>query len=271
VEQVRANVCRGNPKTASPRDAVKRRRWRLDEVFVKINGEQYCLWRAVDLEGEVLESFVTKRRNKKAALRFLKKTLTRHGRAEQMVTDRLRSCSAALKELGIGDRQETGHWGNNRAKNSHQPFRRLERAMLRFRRMRTLQKFASVHNHFNQELSHYSRPDFKANRPAALAEWRQLFAACAKAGLGNQRRVRICLTAPAPGIPDCPLHLSDLAADEWHRIAAVLHEAGILTLVDRAALAACCQACGRWVEAEEKLRDTPTLIRTPSGYIQQSP
>ena len=156
-------------------------RWHLDEVFVKINGEMYYLWRAVDHEGEVLESFVTKKRNKKAALKFLKKSLKRHGPAEEIVTDRLRSYGAALSNLGIADRQETGRWANNRAENSHLPFRRRERAMLRFRRMRTLQKFAAVHasvlNHFNTERSLYSRSNFKLNRDAALAEWRQLCAA----------------------------------------------------------------------------------------------
>ena len=156
-------------------------RWHLDEVFVKINGQQHYLWRAVDHEGEVLESFVTKRRDKKAALKFLKKTLKRHGHAEEMVTDRLRSYGAALKELGIHDRQETGRWENNRAENSHQPFRRRERAMLRFRRMRTLQKFASVHasvhNHFSRERALHSRPNYKLNRAAALAEWRGLLSA----------------------------------------------------------------------------------------------
>ncbi len=155
-----------------------RLRWHLDEVFVKINGERHYLWRAVDHEGEVLESFVTKTRDKKAALKFLKKTLKRHGRSDEIVTDRLRSYGAALRELGISDRQQTGRWANNRAENSHHPFRRRERAMLRFRRMRTLQKFASVHasvfNHFNQERSLSSRQDFKANRIAALAEWRDL-------------------------------------------------------------------------------------------------
>ena len=156
-------------------------RWHLDEVFVKINGEMYYLWRAVDHEGEVLESFVTKKRNKKAALKFLKKSLKRHGPAEEIVTDRLRSYGAALSNLGIADRQETGRWANNRAENSHLPFRRRERAMLRFRRMRTLQKFAAVHasvlNHFNTERSLYSRSNFKLNRDAALAEWRALLAA----------------------------------------------------------------------------------------------
>jgi putative transposase len=152
----------------------------LDEVFVKINGERHYLWRAVDHEGEVLESFVTKTRDKKAALKFLKKSLKRHGRAEEIVTDRLRSYGAALDDLGIRDRQETGRWANNRAENSHQPFRRRERAMLRFRRMRTLQLFAvvhaSVHNLFNQERSLSSRTIFKQNRAAALAEWRGLCA-----------------------------------------------------------------------------------------------
>ena len=119
---------------------------------MKNNDERHYLWRAVDHEGEVLESVVTKTRDKKAALKSLKKTLKRHGRAVDIVTDRLRSYGAALRDLGISDRQETGCWANNRAENSHQPFRRRERAMLRFRRMRTLQKFASVHasvhNHF---------------------------------------------------------------------------------------------------------------------------
>jgi putative transposase len=155
-------------------------RWHLDEVFVKINGERHYLWRAVDHEGEVLESFVTKTRDKAAALKFLRKSLKRHGHVVELVTDRLRSYGAALGELGISDRQETGRWANNRAENSHQPFRRRERAMLRFRRMRTLQKFAAVHasvfNHFNQERSLSSRARFKQTRAAALAEWRGLCA-----------------------------------------------------------------------------------------------
>ena len=153
-------------------------RWHLDEIFVKINGVKHYLWRAVDHEGEVLESFVTKTRDKKAALKFLKKAMRRHGRAGGLVTDKLRSYGAALKVLGSADCQETGRWLNNRAENSHLPFRRRERAMLRFRRMRSLQKFASVHasvsNHFNQERSLSSRSIFKQNRAAALAEWRGL-------------------------------------------------------------------------------------------------
>jgi len=155
-------------------------RWHLDELFVKINGEMHHLWRAVDHEGEVLESFVTKVRDKKAALKFLKKAMRKHGQPENIVTDRLRPYGTALKEIGSGHRQETGRWLNNRAENPHLSFRRRERAMLRFRRMRSLQKFAAVHasvyNHFNQERSLTNRDYFKETRTAALIEWRGLCA-----------------------------------------------------------------------------------------------
>ena len=168
-------------KRVSQMRAYSNWQWHLDEVFVKINGETHYLWRAVDHEGEVLESFVTKHRDRKAALKFLRKTMKRHGRPHIFVTDKLRSYGAAMKEIGNADRQETGRWKNNRAENSHQPFRRRERTMLRFRRMRTLQKFAavhgSVHNHFNAERHLYNRSNFKLNRAAALTEWRGLCAA----------------------------------------------------------------------------------------------
>ena len=106
--------------------------WHLDEVFVKINGEEHYLWRAVDHEGEVLESFVTKRRDRKSALKFLRKTMKRHGSPQIFVTDKLRSYGVAMKVIGSADKQETGRWLNNQAENSHQPFRRRERAMIRF-------------------------------------------------------------------------------------------------------------------------------------------
>lgn len=151
-------------------------RWHLDEVYVKINGEMRHLWRAVGHEGEVLESFVTKERDKAAALKFIKKAMKRHGRTEAIVTDGLRSYGAALKEIGAADRQETGRWLNNRVENSHLPFRRRERAMIRFHRMKTLQKFSSIHaqlhNHFSQERHLVSREIYRDRRSAALAEWR---------------------------------------------------------------------------------------------------
>ena len=111
-------------------------RWHLDEIYVKLNGEMVYLWRAVDHEGEVLESYVTRTRDKAAALTFMKKALKRHGSPEAITTDGLRSYGAATDELGCRDRQETGRWANNRVENSHLPLRR-ERAMLRFRQMKT--------------------------------------------------------------------------------------------------------------------------------------
>ena len=154
---------------------------RATRLFVKINGMTRYLWRAVDHEGEVLESYVTKRRDRKSALKFFKKSMKRHCRPHILVTDKLRSYGAAMKEMGNVERQETGRWKNNRVENSHLPFRRQERAMQRFRSMRSLQKFAAVHasvcNHFNLERALYSRDNFKLNRAAALAEWRALGAA----------------------------------------------------------------------------------------------
>ncbi|MBT5819697.1 MAG: IS6 family transposase [Proteobacteria bacterium] len=155
-------------------------RWHLDEVFVRINGETYYLWRAVDHEGEVLEVFATKRRDLRAALRFLKRSMKRFGRPQSIVTDRLRSYRAAMNVIGNSKRQECGRWLNNRAENSHQPFRRREGAMSKFRGIKTLQKFAAVHdstfNHFNLDRHLNSRSVYKQNHTAALAEWRQLVA-----------------------------------------------------------------------------------------------
>ena len=185
-ETVRKWVDRFGPMFAS---TIRKRRvqamrqhthwqWHLDEVYVRVQGEMKYLWRAVDHEGEVLESFVTIDRDKAAALKFMKKLTKRHGRAKTITTDGLRSYRAAMKEIGCQDKQEIGRWANNRAENSHQPFRRRERAMLRFRRMKTLQQFASVHasfhNHFNQERHLVSRDIYKARRSAALAEWQTL-------------------------------------------------------------------------------------------------
>ena len=153
-------------------------RWHLDEVFVKINGETHYLWRAVDHEGEVLESYVTKTRDKAAALSFMKRALKRHGAAEAITTDGLKSYGAALRDLGVADKQTIGRHANNRVENSHLPFRRRERAMVKFRRMKTLQKFASVHanvhNHFNLERHLVDRMIYKERRSAAQAEWQSL-------------------------------------------------------------------------------------------------
>src|SRR5208282_6166425 len=108
-------------------------RFHLDEVFVKVNGKLCHLWRAVDHEGEVLEAVVTAKRDKAAAVKFLKRIMKKYGGPRTIVTDGLRAYSAAMREVGNADRQEVGRGLNNRAENSHQPFRRRERAMQRFR------------------------------------------------------------------------------------------------------------------------------------------
>jgi putative transposase len=155
-------------------------RWHLDEVFVKINGKLRYLWRAVDHEGEVLEAVVTARRDKAAALKLLKRIMKKYGSPCSVVTDGCGAYSAAMKEIGSADRHEVGRRLNNRAENSHQPFRRRERAMQRFRSMKTLQKFSSVHaqvhNHFNQERHLVARQVYKQRRSAALAGWLALSA-----------------------------------------------------------------------------------------------
>ena len=130
-------------------------RWHLDEVFVRLNGETHYLWRAVDHEGEVLEVFATKRRDRRAALRFLKRAMKRYGRPASIVTDGLPSYRAAMTVIGNATARTCGRWLNNRAENSHQPFRRREGAIAKFRDVKTLQKRA---------------------RAAASAEWRQLAA-----------------------------------------------------------------------------------------------
>ncbi|WP_322096095.1 DDE-type integrase/transposase/recombinase [Pelagibius litoralis] len=134
----------------------------------------------MDHEGEAHEVFATKRRDRRAAVKFLKRVMKRYGRPYSIVTDRLRSYHAAMRVVGVSDRQECGRWLNNRAENPHQPFRRREGAMTKFRGIKTLQKFAfvhaSIHNHFNLDRHRTRREVFKQNRSAALAEWRQLAA-----------------------------------------------------------------------------------------------
>ena len=108
--------------------------WRLDEVYLKIDGRMVYLWRAVDAEGEVLDVLVQSKRNKHAALKLMRKLLRKYAFVpERLVTDDLRSYGAAVRELAIERRHERGRWKNNRAENSHQPTRRRERKMQRFK------------------------------------------------------------------------------------------------------------------------------------------
>ena len=114
-------------------------------------------------------------------MKFVRKSMKRHEKPNFIVTDKLRSYRTAMTIIGNADRQQTGRWVNNGAENSYLPFRRRERAMLKFRSRPTLQKLAyvkaSIENHFDQERHFYSRDNFKLNRTAALTEWRQLLSA----------------------------------------------------------------------------------------------
>jgi len=152
-------------------------------TVMRINGERHDLWRAMDHEGEVLEILATKRRDRRAALKFLKRVMKRYGRPSSIVTDRLGSYRSAMTIIGNMANQANqvcGRWLNNRTEISHQPFRRREAAMAKFRHMKTLQKFsafhASVHNHFNLERHRIDRSTFKKKRSKAMAEWRLLAA-----------------------------------------------------------------------------------------------
>lgn len=147
---------------------------------MRINGEIRYLWRAVDHEGEVLEVFATKRRDRMAALKFLKRAMKRYGWPKVIVTDRLKLPRAAMKVIGNSVDQECDRWFNNRAENLHLPFRRQEGAMLKFRDVKTLQKFTSVqastHNYFNLDRYLNRRQNYKQDRSIALDEWHQLAA-----------------------------------------------------------------------------------------------
>ena len=120
--------------------------WHLDEMAVMIAGRQFWLWRAVDDEGEVLDLLVQRRRDKAAAVKLMRKLLKKQGFApDVLVTDKLRSYGAAKSEIGLSARHEQGLRKNNRAENSHQPTRRRERKMQRFKSPGSAQRFLSIH------------------------------------------------------------------------------------------------------------------------------
>ena len=167
-ETVRRWVNHFGPKIAA---SLRKRRprphstWHLDEVYLKIDGRLVYLWRAVDSEGEVLDVLVQTKRHKAAALKLMRKLLKKYGlMPDKIVTDDLRSYSAAARELGIADRHERGRWRNNRAENSHQPTRRRKRKMQGFKSVGSAQRFLST----MPPLQHVQRPTpfhFSTNTP----------------------------------------------------------------------------------------------------------
>jgi putative transposase len=167
---------RNDPAPSSPSNW----RWHIDEVFVKINGELHYLWRAVEKEGTILDCVVTKKRDKTAAKKILKKLLKSYGKPGEIVTDRLRSYKAALRELGLHHLQNTEQYKNNQAENSHLHFRRRERGMNKFRLMETLQKFTTIQatflNHFNHQRHLETRKTFKELRQNSLDIWQEICA-----------------------------------------------------------------------------------------------
>jgi putative transposase len=156
--------------------------WHLDEVYLKIDGRMVYLWRAVDAEGEVLDVLVQTKRNKRAALKLMRKLLKKYGFVpDKLITDELRSYAAATGHLGIAKRHERGRWRNNRAENSHQPTRRRERKMQGFKSVGSAQRFLSVHaaayNTFNVQRHLTSARTNRAFRASAMQTWREVVGA----------------------------------------------------------------------------------------------
>ena len=131
-------------------------KWHIDEVFLKIGGKQFYLWRAVDDEGEVLDILLQWRRNKVATVKFLRRIIKRHqATPDVVVTDKWRATMAAVKDIMPSKCHLVGKRLNNRAENSHQPTRRRERKQQRFKTSRSAQQFLSTftafYNHFNNQ------------------------------------------------------------------------------------------------------------------------
>jgi len=152
-------------------------RWHLDEMAVAIAGRRFWLWRAIDDEGEVLDLLVQPRRDKAAAVKLMRKLLKKQGFAlDVLVTDKLRSYSAAKAEMGLSTRHERGLRKNNWAENSHQPVRRRERKMQRLKSPGSAQRFlsvhAAIHNTFNVQRHLTSRDTRRVLRGEAFEAWR---------------------------------------------------------------------------------------------------
>ena len=184
-ESVRSWVLKFGPVIARRLRQLRSRpskRWHLDEMVVRIAGRRMYLWRAVDHEGEVLDMLLQRRRDKRAALKLMRKPLRKHGFAPRViVTDKLRSYACAFQQLRLTCRHEQGLRKNNRAENSHQVVRRRERKMQRFKSAASAQRFlsihAAVHNTFNLQRHLVSRATLRIFRAEAATQWQSAIAA----------------------------------------------------------------------------------------------
>lgn len=162
----------------SPQHHASNWRWHNDEVFVKINGENFYLWRAIDHEGTILDCYVSKRSDKKTALKVLRKLVSRYGQPHEIVTDKLKSYKAALEVLNLSHLQNTQKSLNNKFENSYLLFRRREKVMNKFRSLKSLQKFSAIYstfiNHFNHQRHIETRDTFKNLRQESINSWRTI-------------------------------------------------------------------------------------------------
>ncbi|HQT90197.1 MAG TPA: IS6 family transposase [Acidiphilium sp.] len=188
-------------------NSLKRRRprpgdkWHMDEVFIRIQGKLHYLWRAIDQEGNVLDILVQSRRSAKAAKRFFRKLLKGLQYVPRViVTDKLKSYGAAKREILPGVEHRQSRYLNNKIEVSHQPTRRRERHMKRFKSPRHAQQFLSshsqIHNHFQRRRHHLSAAEYRAARDTAFATWRSVTGTAAVARPSLEPTVLFVLHPP---------------------------------------------------------------------------
>jgi transposase-like protein len=184
-------------------DGLRRRRprpgdkWHLDEVFIKVNGERQYLWRAVDQDGNVLDILVQGRRDKATARRFFRRLMQKTRAVPRViVTDKLRSCGAAHREVMLSVEHRSHKGLNNRAENSHQPTRQRERAMKGFRitgaAQRFLAAFSGISPHFRPHRHLMTAPAYRAEMTVRFAIWDQVTGVTTTKGAGAQGREKVC-------------------------------------------------------------------------------
>ncbi len=177
-ETIRAWVGKFGAQIAKRVRAARRQptdKWHLDEVVITIRGKKHWLWRAVDSNGEILDILVQTRRNARAAKRFISRLIARWGMPRVIITDKLRSYSAALRKLGLAVDHRAHKGLNNRIEGSHRPTRKREKIQARFKSARQAQRFLAVHdetaNLFRPRRHTMTATTFRQKRADAFCEW----------------------------------------------------------------------------------------------------